>query len=130
MDIPITQTLIGSGHQGAVYRLSEDQCVKIYGKMNHAEQEKEVLLSSQDLSFIPKVFETGSNYIVMEYLLGPDLNTYLKKQSEFSEDIARRLFYILTTMKKSGFKQIDAPLRHIIITKDGFNLSTMCTCFT
>ncbi len=122
VDSSITQTLIGSGHQGAVYRLSDDQCVKIYGKMNHAEQEKEVLLSSQDLSFIPKVFETGSNYIVMEYLLGPDLNTYLKKQSELSEDIARRLFYILTTMKKSGFKQIDAPLRHIIITKDGFKL--------
>ena len=40
-----------------------------------------VLLSSQDLPFIPKVFETGPNYIVMEYLLGPDLNTFLKKQS-------------------------------------------------
>ena len=25
-------------------------------------------------------------------------------------------------MKKSGFKQIDAPLRHIIITKNGFKL--------
>ena len=25
-------------------------------------------------------------------------------------------------MEKSGFKQIDAPLRHIIITKNGFKL--------
>ncbi|MDM5215049.1 hypothetical protein QUF94_27390 [Peribacillus sp. NJ4] len=122
VDSAITQTLIGKGHQGAVYRVSEDKCVKLYGKTEHANQEKKVLLSSQDLPFIPKVFETGPNYILMEYLLGPDLNTFLKKQSELSEDITRRLLYILKTMEKSGFKQIDAPLRHIIITRNGFKL--------
>ena len=122
VDSAITQTLIGKGHQGAVYRVSEDTCVKLYGKTEHANQEKKVLLSSQDLSFIPKVFETGPNYILMEYLLGPDLNTFLKKQSVLSEDITKRLLYILKTMEKSGFKQIDAPLRHIIITRNGFKL--------
>lgn len=122
IDSAITQTLIGKGHQGAVYRVSEDQCVKIYGKTEHADQEKNVLLSSQDLPFIPKVFETGPNYILMEYLSGPDLNTFLKKQSVLSEDITRRLLYILKKMKKSGFKKIDAPLRHIIITGNGFKL--------
>ncbi|MFJ1136688.1 hypothetical protein [Bacillus cereus group sp. BfR-BA-01354] len=118
----ITQTLIGKGHQGAVYRVSEDRCVKIYGKIEHAIQEKNVLLSSQHLPFIPKVFETGPNYILMEYLSGPDLNTFLKKQSMLSEDITRQLLYILKKMKKSGFKQIDIPLRHIIITSNGFKL--------
>ncbi|SIR73710.1 hypothetical protein SAMN05878482_105266 [Peribacillus simplex] len=122
VDSAITQTLIGKGHQGAVYRVSEEACVKLYGKTEHANQEKMVLLSSQDLPFIPKVFETGPNYILMEYLLGPDLNTFLKKQSVLSEDITRRLLYILKTMEKSGFKQIDAPLRHIIITRNGFKL--------
>ncbi|MFJ7684885.1 hypothetical protein [Peribacillus butanolivorans] len=122
VDSASTQTLIGKGRQGAVYRVSEDKCVKIYGKTKHANQEKKVLLSSQDLSFIPKVFETGPNYILMEYLIGPDLNTLLKKQSVLSEDITRRLLYILKTMEKSGFKQIDAPLRHIIITTNGFKL--------
>lgn len=118
----VTQQLIGKGHQGAVYRVAEDKCVKIYGKEEHAKQEKEVLLSSQDLSFIPKVYETGPNYVLMEYLLGPDLNTFLKKQSALSEDITRRLLDILTTQKQSGFKQIDAPLRHIIITNKGFKM--------
>ncbi|MFE0504325.1 hypothetical protein ACWF7H_02940 [Peribacillus butanolivorans] len=122
VDSAITQTLIGKGHQGAVYRVSEDKCVKLYGKTEHANQEQKVLLSSQNLPFIPKVFETGPNYILMEYLLGPDLNTFLKKQSVLSEDITRRLLYILKTMEKSGFKQIDAPLRHIIITNNGFKL--------
>ncbi|MDY7965610.1 hypothetical protein [Bacillus thuringiensis] len=122
LDSAFTQTLIGKGHQGAVYRVSEEQCVKIYGKIEHANHEKNVLLASQHLSFIPKVFETGPNFILMEYLSGPDLNTFLKKQSVLSEDITRQLLYILKKMKKSGFKKIDAPLRHIIITNNGFKL--------
>ncbi|MFJ7938658.1 hypothetical protein ACIQYG_09080 [Peribacillus sp. NPDC096622] len=122
VDSAITQTLIGKGHQGAVYRVSEETCVKLYGKTEHANQEKMVLLSSQDLPFIPQVFETGPNYILMEYLSGPDLNTFLKKQSVLSKEITKRILYILKTMEKSGFKQIDAPLRHIIVTKNGFKL--------
>ncbi|WP_423408598.1 hypothetical protein AABM38_23785 [Heyndrickxia sp. MSNUG] len=116
----VAQPLIGKGHQGAVYRISEEKCVKIYGKPEHCQQEKEVLLSNQHLSFIPKVYETGANYIVMEYLLGPNLNEYLKKQSNLTVDITTRLLNILNTMKKSGFKQIDAPLRHIFVTNQGF----------
>ena len=118
----VTQTLIGKGHQGAVFRVSEDKCVKIYGKPEHAKQEQKVLISSQNLSFIPKVYETGPNYVLMEYLLGPNLYTFLKKQSKLSEDITRQLLNILTTQKKSGFKQIDAPLRHIIVTNNGFKM--------
>jgi predicted Ser/Thr protein kinase len=122
VDSAITQTLIGAGHQGAVYRVSEDKCVKIYGNTLHASQEKEVLTKGQNLSFIPKVFDTGPNYILMEYLAGPDLNAFLKKQATLSIDITKELLNILTTMKKSGFKQIDAPLRHIIITRNGFKM--------
>ena len=58
----------------------------------------------------------------MEYLAGPDLNTYLKKQAELKLDITKQLLSILTTMERSGFKQIDAPLRHIIVTNNGFKL--------
>jgi predicted Ser/Thr protein kinase len=130
VDSAITQTLIGAGHQGAVYRVSEDKCVKLYGNTLHASQEKEVLTKGQKLSFIPKVYETGPNYILMEYLAGPDLNTFLKKQSRLSIDITKELLNILTIMKKSGFKQIDAPLRHIIITRDGFKMVDHVYSFT
>ncbi|MDQ0200233.1 hypothetical protein [Neobacillus ginsengisoli] len=122
IDYPMTQTYIGSEFHGAFYRVSEDQCVKIYQNPLHAKYEKEVLLSNKGLPFIPKVFETGSNYILMENLPGPDLNTFLKQQSKLTEDITRRLLSILTTMKKSGYKHIDAPLRHIIVTSKGFKL--------
>lgn len=66
----------------------------------------------------------------MEYLLGPDLNTFLKKQSHLSEDITRRLLDILIAMKKAGFKQIDAPLRHIFVTNQGFKMVDHVFSFT
>lgn len=122
VDSAVSQPLIGKGHQGAVYRISEDKCVKIYGKPGHCNQEKNVLLANQHLSFIPKVYKTGDQYVEMEYLIGPNLNQYLKKQSKLTEDITRRLLDILTKMKKFGFKLIDAPLRHIFLTNQGFKL--------
>jgi predicted Ser/Thr protein kinase len=122
VDSAISQTLIGAGHQGAVYRLSEDKCVKIYGKPEHCELEKRVLVSNQGLSFIPKVHEKGVNYVVMEYLVGPDLNTFLKKQSTLPETVTKQLLDILISQKKAGFKQIDAPLRHVFVTNKGFKM--------
>ncbi|MES1053155.1 hypothetical protein FOA24_29445 [Bacillus thuringiensis] len=122
IDSRSTHTLIGNGDQGVVYQVSEDKCIKIYRKTKQANKEKNVLLSSQSLPFIPKIFETGPNYILMEYLSGPNLNTFLKKQSVLSENITRQLLYMLKEMKKIGFKLIDAPLRHVIITSNGFKL--------
>ncbi|WP_194074651.1 hypothetical protein [Oceanobacillus halophilus] len=122
VDSAISQTLVGKGHQGAVYRISEDKCVKIYPKKDHAKKEQDVLLGNQNLSFIPEVMETGDNYVVMEYLLGPDLNSFLKKQSELTEDVTRRLLDILIAQKESGFKLIDAPLRHVFVTSKGFKM--------
>jgi RIO-like serine/threonine protein kinase len=122
VDSAISQTLIGAGHQGAVYRVSENQCVKIYPKTQHCEQEKEVLLSHQELSFIPEVYETGDNYVVMEYLSGPDLNSFLKKQSTLPQIVTKLLLEILTSQKQAGFKQIDAPLRHVFVTNSGFKM--------
>jgi RIO-like serine/threonine protein kinase len=122
VDSAISQTLIGAGHQGAVYRISEDKCVKIYGKPEHCEMEKDILLSNQDLSVIPKVYESGDNYVVMEYLVGPDLNTFLKKQSTLPPVVTKLLLEILTSQKQAGFKQIDAPLRHVFVTNHGFKM--------
>ncbi|MDQ1000717.1 putative Ser/Thr protein kinase [Neobacillus niacini] len=122
VDSVISQTLIGAGHQGAVYRIAEDKCVKIYGKPGHCEMEKTILLANQDLSFIPKVYESGNNYVVMEYFVGPDLNTFLKKQTTLPPVVTKLLLDILTSQKQAGFKQIDAPLRHVFVTNNGFKM--------
>lgn len=127
-NVPLS--LIGKGHQGVVFRISEDRCVKIYGKREQCEQEKKVLLTCQELSFIPEVYETGPNYVVMEFLSGPDLNTFLKTQTHLPLEVTKELLNILTLMKENGFKLIDAPLRHIFITKNGFKMVDHVYSFT
>jgi predicted Ser/Thr protein kinase len=122
VDSAISQTLIGAGHQGAVFRIAEDRCVKIYGKPEHCQMESTILLANQDLTFIPKVHESGDNYVVMEYLSGPDLNTFLKKQTTLPPIVTKLLLDILTSQKQAGFKQIDAPLRHVFVTNTGFKM--------
>jgi predicted Ser/Thr protein kinase len=122
VDSAISQTLIGAGHQGAVYRIAENRCVKIYGKPEHCNMEKTILLANQELSFIPQVYETGDNYVVMEYLVGPDLNTFLKKQTTLPLVVTKLLLEIVTSQKQAGFKQIDAPLRHVFVTNKGFKM--------
>jgi hypothetical protein len=84
--------------------------------------EKTILLANQDLTFIPKVHESGVNYVVMEYLSGPDLNTFLKKQTTLPPIVTKLLLDILTSQKQAGFKQIDAPLRHVFVTNSGFKM--------
>ncbi|WNF37194.1 hypothetical protein RJD24_01680 [Bacillaceae bacterium IKA-2] len=134
VDSTLPLPLIGKGRQGAVYKVSEKQCLKLYPKANHAEQEQKVLLSSQNLSFIPKVYETSSTYTLMEYLLGPDLNSLLKKQRDFQRPLprylTRQILEMLKTMKAEGFKLIDAPLRHTILTIDGLKLIDHVYSFT
>lgn len=122
VDSAISQTLIGAGHQGAVFRIAENKCVKIYGKPEHCEMEKTILLANQDRHFIPKVYESGENYVVMQYLVGPDLNTFLKKQTTLPPIVSKLLLDILTSQKQAGFKQIDAPLRHVFVTNSGFKM--------
>ena len=54
VDSAIYTNINWRGHQGAVYRCPKNKCVKIYGKINHSEQEKEVLLSHQKLIIYSK----------------------------------------------------------------------------
>lgn len=116
---PTNYELIGKGVQGAVFKLSEDQCVKMYAKEKYCLSESKALEAGQCSSIIPKVFEVGENYIVMEYIKGQSLKSYLQSQSSIPEAIVKQLVFIFKEMKRIGFTRIDASIRHIILTDDG-----------
>ena len=116
---PTHYELIGKGVQGAVFKLSNDRCLKMYAKERHCLRESEALNAGQDSSIVPKVFEVGANYIVMEYIKGQPLKDYLKSVRSISEPIAKQLIFIFKEMKRIGFTRIDASIRHFIVTDDG-----------
>jgi predicted Ser/Thr protein kinase len=76
---PTEYKLIGKGRQGAVFKLSENRCVKIYVEEKYCRREKRALMSAQDFNIVPKVYEVGSNYIVMEYIEGLSLSELIRR---------------------------------------------------
>jgi predicted Ser/Thr protein kinase len=116
---PTNYKLIGKGVQGAVFRLSDDRCIKVYARERHRLRECEALNAGQDSSIIPKVFEVGENYIVMEYIKGQPLKEYLRSIGTIPEPIAKKLVFIFKEMKRIGFTRIDAAIRHFIVNDDG-----------
>ena len=73
----------------------------------------------QSSEIVPRLFEVGENYIVMEYIEGVSLWKYISNKKEISFDISKKIISLLKEMKRLGFTRIDSSLRHIIVTNDG-----------
>lgn len=116
---PTSYPLIGKGSQGAVFRLSDSVCVKIYAKGDVARREAEAYMKSQDSAIIPKLYETGPNYIIMEYFKTGSLEEYLQSSGKITEEMTDKLLSLLAEIKRLGFLRIDWSLRHIFVTKNG-----------
>lgn len=115
---PTSYKFIGNGLQGAVFKLSSDRCVKIYPVEEHAAREQEVLKIAKGSEFFPKLYESGRNYTVMEFIPGVSLIEYLEKEKKLTKDIVKQLLLILKEMKQLGIPRGDAMLQHIIINED------------
>ncbi|MDR7080253.1 putative Ser/Thr protein kinase [Neobacillus niacini] len=113
---PTSYPFIGKGLQGAVFKLSDDSCVKIFFKREVAKQEKEAMLKGRGLPSMPKLFESGHNYIVMEYIDGPSLRDYLQDHGTITESITRQIVFMKREMKRLGFTNLDICVsRHIFV---------------
>lgn len=112
---PTSYPLVGKGVEGAVFKLSNDRCVKIFANPKHMEQEKEAMLKGQGLSFMPKLYETGSNYIIREYIHGPSLPDYLKKQGTITKSMAAQIVRMIKDMKQMGYRLDRNVKLHILV---------------
>jgi RIO-like serine/threonine protein kinase len=114
---PTSYHLIGKGYHGAVFQLDDERCVKIYHKLLDVKPELDAMKALQGLSYVPKVLETGPNYIIMEYLKGPNLRDYLEKKGELSESISQQILLIINGIKQAGYIHLDDQLKHFIVTE-------------
>lgn len=111
-------TMIGKGRQGAVFHITEDRCVKVFGDTEDCEREYYALSLGQKTSLLPRVYEKGANYIVLEYVTGVDLREYLQSQP-LTPALSLKLIELLVTFKKIGFERIDHHKRQIYVQSDG-----------
>ncbi|MDQ0879899.1 kinase [Peribacillus sp. V2I11] len=116
---PTSYPLIGRGNQGAVFKISSDQCIKIFHKPMHAQSESEALKVAQGSPIVAKLYGVGENYIIMEYIEGPSLQEYLKSKGNITEDITKKILFLIKEMKRIKFTRLDSRLKEIIVTKQG-----------
>lgn len=110
--------LIGKGADGFVFQLTPDRCIKIFNMKQTKELELKALQAGQSSSVIPRLYEDGQNYIVMEYVKGISLPQYLKKEKKLPEFIVEKILAMLVELKKIGFKRCDTEVRHILFNEN------------
>lgn len=115
---PNNLKLIGFGAQGAVFKISSKQCVKVYAHSYDKKFEENVLNDVQNSEFFPKIYDTGPNYIVMEFINGTSLENFLEKEQRIPEWLTEQLLVMLNEMKKYNFTRYDARLRHIFVMEE------------
>jgi predicted Ser/Thr protein kinase len=110
--------MIGKGRQGAVFKLSEEICVKVFGNTEDCEREYQALLLGQQSNLFPKIIQNGTLYVAMEMIKGIDLREYLQSQP-LTKELSSKLIEMLITFKTIGFERIDHHKRQIFIKPDG-----------
>ncbi|WP_102349260.1 kinase [Bacillus sp. Marseille-P3661] len=111
--------LVGRGAQGAVFKIAPDRVVKVYKHQEDVETESEVLKAAQESTIVPKLYEIGPKYVIMEYIEGPSLDQYLEANTVMTEELSAKIFFLLKEMKRLNFTRLDARLRHILLSKQG-----------
>ncbi|RBW69959.1 hypothetical protein [Bacillus taeanensis] len=111
-------SMIGKGRQGAVFKVTEDICVKVYGDSEDCEREYYALSLGKDKPLFPKVYCKDKNFIAMEFVKGIDLREYLLSQP-LTKELSYKLIDMLIIFKKIGFERIDHHKRQIYLQLDG-----------
>lgn len=111
--------LIGDGKDGEVYQLTYDKCVKIFFQEETQKKELKALIIGQSSPIIPRLYEYGENYIVMEYIHGISLARHLKREKYITEELTKKILIMLDELKKIGFTRWDTEVRHILINEEG-----------
>lgn len=110
--------MIGKGRQGAVFKINEDVCFKIFGNAEDCDREYYALSLGQHTNLFPKVYKKGPLFIVMEMIKGVDLREYLQSQP-LTYELSWNLIVMLHTFKTIGFERIDHHKRQIYMQEDG-----------
>ena len=88
-------------------------------KKKHCDQEIQSLKAAADSIIVPKLYDYGDKYIIMEFIHGVTLNDCLLHCKAFPESITKHILFLFQEMQRIGFKRIDANLRHIYVTENG-----------
>lgn len=110
--------LLGSGTQGKVYKIDSEKCIKIFKSKSDCRGEMETLKMAQGDRHFAKLYDSGSYYIVREYIEGIELDKYLRV-NPLTLGISSKILDVYEALGKAGYARQDIALFHIFITPEG-----------
>ncbi|WP_291699619.1 hypothetical protein [Clostridium sp.] len=109
---------IGRGTQGKVYRIDSQKCIKVFKRKKECKNELKTLLMAQGDVHFPRLYESGVNYIIREYVNGIELNEYLSNQ-KLTPEISKKLIELYESMVNIGYLRQDTAIFHIFVVSSG-----------
>lgn len=113
--------LIGKGRSAYCFKIKNTAiCLKIFFKeYEHlAKEEGEIYQTVKGIPYFPRVYETGKNYLAMDYIEGKTLFDCLIEGILISEEHIKETDYAIALSKEKGLNPSDIHLKNIILTKD------------
>ncbi|MCA1062625.1 kinase (plasmid) [Cytobacillus spongiae] len=111
--------MIGDGKDGEIYKVAEDKVLKYFFREETHERELEAMKIGQASPIMPRLYEFGDNYIVMEFVKGISLARHMKRQGHIDEDMTKKILFVLGEFKRLGFTRWDTEVRHMLMNEEG-----------
>ena len=112
-------TLIGTGRSAFAFLIkSSNKVIQIFfPNFTHiAQEETEIYKTLQDVSYFPKIYDNGDNYIVIDYIDGFTLFECLQKGNAITTWHINEIDKALSLALSRGLNPSDIHLRNIMIT--------------
>ncbi|PIC83553.1 serine/threonine protein kinase [Sporosarcina sp. P1] len=121
MDFHPSLQLIGTGRSAFVFRIqSSNKAIKVFfpNFVYIAKEEAEIYLVLKDIHYFPRIYEAGTNYLVMDYVEGDTLFDCLTNGRLITDAHIKEIDYALSLASDAGLNPSDIHLRNILITPD------------
>jgi predicted Ser/Thr protein kinase len=115
-------TLIGTGRSAFVFRIKEtDYAIKVFfPEFRHiAKEETDIYGKLEGISYFPTIYDSGDNYLVMDYIQGRTLFECVNEGAAIKESHISDIDYALSLAAERGLNPSDIHLRNLFITTNG-----------
>ena len=114
--------LAGTGRSAFVFKIkSTNKAIKIFFPEFEyiAKQEAGIYQVLHEISYFPSIYDSGMNYIVMDYIDGHTLFECMTHGKIITSAHIKEVDYALSLASKRGLNPSDIHLRNIFITTNG-----------
>lgn len=122
LDKDSTLEFIGVGRSAVVFKIqSSRKALKVFfpNYTDIAKEEAEIYEILKGNPYYPRLYESGDNFLLIDYIEGCTLFECLSQGIELSESTIKETDQALLTARQTGLNPSDIHLRNIILTPEG-----------